>query len=404
MKQLTGLPKMAYIALEPRNSPVDVLTLFRQLDLEPWDQVGLAKAFQLCSRLYKKEACWPVDRHPHIAFDGFNTGNKNVLTYRGVAAGVLLLGLSGRFQESDDLVATRISTCKSPQCFNPTHYYWGTKSQVAYETQLRNQKKLSIELIENLRNERQNGSSVLALSRKYKLAYHVARRICNGESYRNLGFDTQKNIVNDEVWYLSTEICNLIVSCYPEIAKELNLAVRVADHLTCPWHHKGSPKHKGNFGLMGECLDCMEEMKKGRCTVDVRQFDPDWYWQVKRFWEQVDVKAQDQCWPWLGSTRRQNKESLAYFPSPFHSGKIQSAPRVALWLSRGYTGKYRVFSRTECEPFCCNPLHLTIRELKGHPVPTEIEAIHLKHDNVFQHYRETHQQMHSGLANELSPS
>ena len=44
-------------------------------------------------------------------------------------------------------------------------------------------------------------------------------------------------------------------------------------HYECPWHIQGTNKHKGNFGLMGECLDCMEEIKKSRCTVDVREFE-----------------------------------------------------------------------------------------------------------------------------------
>ena len=33
---------------------------------------------------------------------------------------------------------------------------------------------------------------------------------------------------------------------------------------------------------MGECLDCMKQIKSGRCIVDVREFDFRWYWQVKR--------------------------------------------------------------------------------------------------------------------------
>jgi hypothetical protein len=384
---------------------MDVLTLFRDLNLEPRDQVCLARAFQICLSVYGKDYCWRVNDSNNFAFVGFNTSNKMTLSYCGVDARPLILALSGRFQEEGQ-VAIRLASCKSPYCFNPTHYFWGTKTEVAAETRLKKDKKsktLSLDLVQKIRSERQEGVQILALSRKYQLPYYVARRICSGESYAN--FSNNKGKVSDaEIWKICHEVCRLLIECYPKTAKECNLTYYVTEKLTCPWHRKGHPGHKGNFGLMGECLDCVEEMKKGRCTVDVRQFDLDWYWQVKRFWEQVDVKAQDQCWPWLGATRRQNRESLAYFPSPFHSGKVQSAPRVALWLSRGYTGKYRVFSRTECEPFCCNPLHLTIRELKGCKAPTEIEAIHLKHDNVFQHYRETLQQVQSGSSIELPPS
>ena len=84
---------------------------------------------------------------------------------------------------------------------------------------------------------------------------------------------------------------------------------------------------------------------------------------------------------------KNNSESTAYFPSPFHSGKTQSAPRVAFWLSRGYTGKYRIFSKPSCESFCCNPKHLTIKELKDFEEPKKITSIKLSHDNIFEYYK-----------------
>ena len=163
----------------------------------------------------------------------------------------------------------------------------------------------------------------------------------------------------------------------------------MTNELECPWHQKGESKHKGNFGLMGECLDCMEEIKKGRCSIDVTNFDfRTWYWQVKTFWDQVDIKGADECWVWQGATRKNNTESTAYFPSPFHAAKTQSAPRVAFWLSRGYTGRYRIFSTPTCKAFCCNPEHLTIKELKNFPDPQLTEDIRLSHDNIFEYYRE----------------
>ena len=156
----------------------------------------------------------------------------------------------------------------------------------------------------------------------------------------------------------------------------------------CPWHAKGSTTHKGNFGLMGECLDCMKEIKNDRCTIDVRNFDFRWHWQIKRFWDQVDIGEDTECWAWNGSTKKNGSESVAYFPSPFHSGKTQSASRVAFWLSRGYTGKYRIFTKKSCKPFCCNPLHLTIKELENESSPTKLQCVKLTHDNIFKHYKE----------------
>lgn len=375
--------------------------VFLYADLTPPDQLVFAKMFQTYLRTLGQDRCWCIGRYKHVIFEGFSTAHKSRALYKKADVRPLLLAFAGEFQSDEKPVAVRRAACKSIYCLNPSHYYWGTRQNVSYETAVRNGTAVSQEKIDAMKADKAEGKTALQISRKHKLPYHVARRLCNGETYDQLDFSTEYANL-DEFWSCVISSCNQVASYYKQDARSYKLAYLVTEQLTCPWHHKGSTKHKGNFGLMGECLDCMEEMKKGRCTVDVRQFDLDWYWQVKRFWEQVDVKAQDQCWPWLGATRRQNKESLAYFPSPFHSGKIQSAPRVALWLSRGYTGKYRVSSRTECAPFCCNPLHLTIRELKGHPAPIEIEAIHLKHDNVFQYYRENQQQVLSDLANELS--
>ena len=47
-----------------------------------------------------------------------------------------------------------------------------------------------------------------------------------------------------------------------------------------------------------------------------------WYWQVKRFWEQVDIKGEDDCWEWKGATRKNGTESTAYFPHPFIQVKL----------------------------------------------------------------------------------
>jgi len=151
----------------------------------------------------------------------------------------------------------------------------------------------------------------------------------------------------------------------------------------CLWHRRSSEGHFENFGIDYECKDCMEAIKKGRCTIDVTNFDLDVYWNVRNFWLKVDIKGPDECWRWLGATRRNEKETVAYMPSPFHSAKTQSAHRVAFWLSRGYTGKYKVSHKEGCSILCCNPLHLTIKELGSEAQPTEIETINLNYGNIF---------------------
>lgn len=375
--------------------------VFLYSDLTIQDQVQFAKTFQICLRLLGRDQCWCMQKRSHAAFEGFTTAHTSRLLYKGVDARPLILAMSNRFQTEETPIIVRRAACKSQYCLNPSHYYYGTRSAVALENAQRNKTGLSPQLIQLLRQGKQEGKRILDLSRKYKIPYHTARRVCSEETYDNLA-NVQSLDMLEEIWDETIAICKSLATQNPREAKQFNLAYHVANELECLWHHKGSDKHKGNFGLMGECLDCMEEIKNGRCAVDVTKFEHKWYWTIKRFWDQVDIKGEDECWPWLGATRRDNTESLAYFPSPFHSSKTQSAPRVAFWLSRGYTGKYRVFNRNTCDAFCCNPRHLSIREIKDLSEPLAIGEIKLRHVNIFQHHRENQLQSQSNPTDELS--
>ena len=382
-----------------------VSDVFLFAELTPADQIAFAKSFELCQKVFGRTKCWCLRESSHPAFAGFalDTSPNSTLRYKGVDARRLILAMSGQFQPDETYVAIRKSICKSPHCLNPAHYYWGTKSDVAIEKQKTKKNGLTPEVIRALQVGRKEGKRVLDLARQYKVAYHTARRICAGETYEAQN-EIREHVPDQEVWAMVDGICRELISRYPEQAREYRLGIYVANELECPWHHKGLPGHKGNFGLSGECLDCMDEIKKGRCSVDVTQFDMQWYWQIKRFWEQVEISGEDGCWPWKGATRRNGNESLAYFPSPFHSGKTQSASRVAFWLSRGYTGKYRVYTRPECESFCCNPRHLHIREFKDMLEPAKIGEIRLNHGDIFAYHREALSKEQPGAANQLPPA
>lgn len=155
----------------------------------------------------------------------------------------------------------------------------------------------------------------------------------------------------------------------------------------CLWHKRSGSGHIGKFGLMGECLDCMKQVEAGYCSVDVRNFEFSDHWPIKSFWDKVDIRGLDECWPWLGATRKNGAETAAYMPSPFHSGKIQSAARVAFWTSRGYTGKLRVFHKEGCDSLCCNPLHLRLRDCESLITPKNISTINLSYGNIFDQAR-----------------
>ena len=395
-KSLAPQPPCANLVLK-QGLTMTLNDLFLYADLTPADKITFARAFQTCLQIFGREKCWRLEKLKHVSFEGFSVSSKTAV-YRGNDVRPLLLGFMGEFQEEGEITVRR-GICKSPYCINPSHYYWGDRSHVQLEKHIRcsasKKPNISAETIKAMRQERENGGRVLDISRKYRVSYSTAQRICSGRIYADL--EPPKQQYDDNLrWELLIEVCRTLVDRYPSLASEHSVALRMYEKMECPWHQPGFPGHKGNFGLMGECLDCMEEIKNGRCTVDVTQFSMDWYWQIKRFWEQVDIKGEDECWPWLGTTRRGNSESIAYFPSPFHSGKTQSAPRVAFWLSRGYTGKYKVFSQTSCEPFCCNPRHLTIREFKDMLPPAKIEKIQLHFGNVFDQYRKSISQMQSG--------
>ena len=132
---------------------------------------------------------------------------------------------------------------------------------------------------------------------------------------------------------------------YPDFKQKLEKMTNTYSDTCCLWHRKGVPGHKGNFGLMGECLDCLAEIEKGRCTIDVKNFDPDIYWPVRGFWLKVDIRSPDECWPWLGATRKTTQRLLPICPA--HSTKavtslllvLRSGLHVATLVSNGLSTK-----------------------------------------------------------------
>lgn len=191
---------------------------------------------------------------------------------------------------------------------------------------------------------------------------------------------------------------NRIFNSNQELKSDVENVLISQNTLNCLWHRKDKPGHKGNFGLMGECLDCMKEIEQGRCTIDVQNFDFNMYWTVRNFWIKVDIKEPNECWRWLGATKKNGTETSAYMPSPFHAGGDQSATRVAFWTSRGYVGRHRILRQRGCDLLCCNPLHLRLSQLVSIPAPTGIEKIQLSYGHL-KDYRKDQ----SSTANELSP-
>jgi hypothetical protein len=376
---------------------MEIGEIFLYSGLTPLDQVCFARLIQACFASMGGNKCWNASKVKDVSFQGVTSVHPKRVLYKNVDVRPLMLAFANEVQTETQTITVRKACCSSEHCMNPSHYYWGSRTDVAGEVTKRSRPRFDAKLVEEMRKEKENNTSILKISRKYKIPYHTARRICNGETYTGLT-TTEEQVDTGEYWNKVMKNCVDVINSNPQASKELKITYHMTKELECPWHRKTSSKHKGNFGAMGECLDCMEEIKNGRCTVDVTNFDFRSYWTVKRFWDYVDIQGEDDCWPWIGPTKKNETESVAYFPSPFHSSKSQSASRVAFWLSRGYVGKYRVFSFQRCKKFCCNPKHLTIRELKDQPIPDKIEVINLSYGNIFDRHRETLAQSQSGTA------
>ena len=171
-------------ALTPTENTIMDTFLYGELTAK--DKVLFAKAFQIAIQLWGKNNCWCMKKASNNIFQGFTTSKKVRLSYRGRDARPLLLSMAGYNSDPTNNVIVRRACCNSPYCLNPSHYYWGTRQDVAYENIKRNKITLNKDLITKLRQENTAGLNSNKLSKKYKIPYHTVRRICNNEVYESL--------------------------------------------------------------------------------------------------------------------------------------------------------------------------------------------------------------------------
>lgn len=72
---------------------------------------------------------------------------------------------------------------------------------------------------------------------------------------------------------------------------------------------------------------------------------------VFRFWSKVDIRSEDECWPWISC-----RDKFGYGIWSIGRKRFR-APRVALFLSVGDLGDSICMHHCDNPP-CCNPRHL----------------------------------------------
>ena len=96
------------------------------------------------------------------------------------------MALVDQFRTDEKPVIVRRSCCTSNYCINPNHYFYGTRTDVGLQNQLRAGINLSLNIIDEIRSKRSSDTrfwSYRRLSWHFKVPEKIVARICRRESY-----------------------------------------------------------------------------------------------------------------------------------------------------------------------------------------------------------------------------
>jgi hypothetical protein len=163
---------------------MDLADFFSRQYISGTDALHFVEVLSKFHRTQGAQACWCLKKANNLkALKGFTTSNLSRPLFKGQDARELVLAVAGQYRPETDSIIVRRGVCTSTHCLNPTHYFYGTKQDVAMQRHARKGSPLSPELVSLLREERKKDRSYASIARQYALPYHVVRRICTNESF-----------------------------------------------------------------------------------------------------------------------------------------------------------------------------------------------------------------------------
>ena len=74
---------------------------------------------------------------------------------------------------------------------------------------------------------------------------------------------------------------------------------------------------------------------------------------AERFWSKVDIRGEDECWPWTGADDGHGRGQF------YMNGRKYRSPRIAWSVSNGVPFPDGLLACHSCDnPPCCNPRHI----------------------------------------------